>query len=472
MRILYYYWTQYDDETRRGGGVQVYLKNIINYFKNNKNVEIVTLNSGVDYSISGKLKIEKIFDNNCKCFKIVNSPILAPSKASFHEVDKYLFDEKLKKILKEFISKNGPFDVIHIQSLEGLSLKVLELKELFPKTKFILSLHNYFYFCPQVNLWKNDELNCSNYHNGKDCVNCLGAFPNSSSIKKYYTINTSLAKLGLAKQSTKITKNIKKIYTKLHFSKGKEECRDNKTGNLYADFRNKNVEYINRYVDFVLCVSERVRDIAISMGINGKKAYTSYIGTQFAKSALGKNRNDIFNRVFGMAYMGYMRKDKGLYFLVDSLEAMEKEYSKNISITIAAKQDDLALTERIKKLKAKFKEVILYDGYTHNDIKNILKNVNLGIVPVLWEDNLPQVAIEFCSLGIPVLASNLGGPSELSKAKEFVFKAGNIEDFNDHVYNLIDNRLLLNKYFEQQIELTTMEAHCQRLLEIYNGKQE
>ena len=52
-------------------------------------------------------------------------------------------DETLPLIIKEFLIQNGPFDVIHFQTLEGLSLNVLNLKSEFPNTKFVFSLHNY-----------------------------------------------------------------------------------------------------------------------------------------------------------------------------------------------------------------------------------------------------------------------------------------------------------------------------------------
>lgn len=43
MKILYYYWMQYNDENNRGGGVQVYLNNIIGKLRLQENVKIYTL---------------------------------------------------------------------------------------------------------------------------------------------------------------------------------------------------------------------------------------------------------------------------------------------------------------------------------------------------------------------------------------------------------------------------------------------
>lgn len=471
MKILYYYWSQYDDVSQPGGGIKLYLKNIIDCFKNKENVEIYTLNSGVDYNLSGKLYYEKIGQiDNIKKFRILNSPILAPSKCSFFEIDVYLNDESLKNLFANFINENGPFDVIHIQSIEGLGIKVLELKELFPNIKFVLSIHNYHYFCPQVNLWQKNKKNCDDFNNGVNCSNCLGEFPNSSNIKRFYIMNGYLGKVCLAFKVKKILKNFYAVFRQKKIIKGTNKIKvDSYNVKLFKEFREKNVEYINKYADLLLCVSNRVKNIVVSMGVNDKKVITNYIGTAFAANAKNEVLKTTDDKIFKIAYMGYMRKDKGLYFLVDALYKLDEMIAKDIEIIIAAKYEDYDLVERIKKLENKYKFIALYDGYKHEDIPMITKNLSLGIVPVMWEDCLPQVAIEFKAMGIPVLASDLGGASELSNAKEFKFKAGDIDDFNKHLKFLYYNQNLLKNYYNSHLKLKTIAQHCDELLEYYKS---
>jgi hypothetical protein len=45
----------------------------------------------------------------------------------------------------------------------------------------------------------------------------------------------------------------------------------------------------------------------------------------------------------------------------------------------------------------RFRAITLHDGYTHAGLDRVLEGVQLGIVPPIWEDNLPQVAIEMVS---------------------------------------------------------------------------
>lgn len=471
MKILHYYWTQYDEMEKFGGGIRVYLKNIVSYQK--KYNDIYTLNSGTEYDFKSNVHIKyNKSDDGIKQFSIFNSPMLAPSKCSFLNQKIYLEDKKLYKVFLDFIKENGPFDVIHFHSFEGLSLNVLRIKELYPKTKMILTLHNYYPFCPQVNLWKNEMENCNDFNEGKNCRKCISYIPNPKLVRYSYLMNYYLKKIKFDKYSKLLMKKIKYLYNKYKMIlsiKNKKNKIIYKENYYYKDFRLKNVEYINKYIDDVICVSNRVKEIAINMGIFSKKCKVLYIGTKFAEMQEKKLKNPINNDILNIIYMGYMRKDKGFYFFINALDKMSNDLAKKINVTIAAKFDDEKVLVIINKLKKKFNHISLYNGYSHEDIKEITKNINLGIVPVLWEDNLPQVAMELKSMGIPILASDRGGASELSLSKYFKFKAGNIEDFNEKIKKIKDNPLLLNNYYEKQIELKTIEEHCKILESFYRN---
>lgn len=130
-------------------------------------------------------------------------------------------------------------------------------------------------------------------------------------------------------------------------------------------------------------------------------------------------------------------------------------------------ENDKINVEKIKELNRKLKSATHINGYNHNELPKIYENIDLGIVPVIWEDNLPQVAIEYVAYGVPVLCSDLGGAQELSAAKEFVFKAGDIKDFQNKIIKIIKNRKLLKKYFDEKQKLTTMDEHVKTLMKFY-----
>jgi hypothetical protein len=114
-----------------------------------------------------------------------------------------------------------------------------------------------------------------------------------------------------------------------------------------------------------------------------------------------------------------------------------------------------------------YRSVKVINGYIHDDLKYILDGCNLGLVPVLWEDNLPQIAIEMASYGVPVLASSAGGATELCGSELFKFECGNAEDFLAKLTHFIDEPQDLAEYWEHHTGLVTLHEHLAELISIY-----
>lgn len=473
MRILHYYWSQFDDDFRKGGGVKVYLNNILP-FQVSEGHDVYMLNSGVDYTLVNRSChiVPSGIHNGVHQFSVVNSPVMAPSKADFYGQKNYLENTVLKSVVGKFIAEYGPFDVIHFHSLEGLSLPVLELKAQYPSIKFIYSMHNYFPFCPQVNLWKNDHENCMNFHDGKDCEYCVGVLPSRASIQKYYQGITLMKKWEMAKVFDITMKRAKLYYQKMKKGSSQSVAKrfcDETVASNFMKFREQNIEYFNLYFDKILCVSKRVQTICQTMGIKKDLIECLYIGTDFARNQQMKPKYDIYGSPFQIAYIGYMRRDKGFYFFLESLKQMAPELAKKIAVIVAARNEDNNALQDFLALKNKFANIQYYNGYKRDNIQSILKGTHLGIVPVMWEDNLPQVAMELKAMGIPVLASDLGGASELSNCEAFRFRGGDSNDFLQHLCQIEQDRTLLLEYYDSGMALKTMSEHCKILERIYAG---
>ena len=453
-KILIYNWSRVDD--KRGGGVTVYVQNLINALIKSGEYEVTHLNSGWTYDNKKKPYIKKIennFNSALDCYELINSPVLAPIEQCAKNLKVYLEDKSLRPIISEFIRQQHGFDVIHFNNLEGISLDVLRLKESFPETKIIYSMHNYFPFCSRVNLWQNDK--SDNPHNCdkisyEACIKCYEK-------KEYYTT------VSKRRKNTIFTKVISRLADTLY--------RESRDFTAYQSFTEENIKGINKYVDLVLAVSKRVEEISAGYGISKEKLRVSYIGTKVADRALYECNAKYDGKLLNIAYMGYMRQDKGYYFLVSCLEQMPDECAKRINATFAARYDDNKYNkevERLNRLKTKCNSITLLNGYTADTQPEILQGINLGIVPVLWEDNLPQVAIEQIAYGVPILVSDLGGAKELCADSRFVFKAGDTDDFINKLIDIMDHPNYLEEYWDNVMKLTTIDMHFNEIKSFYS----
>jgi len=218
-----------------------------------------------------------------------------------------------------------------------------------------------------------------------------------------------------------------------------------------------------------------VKNVAAKFGIDPSIIVTSYIGTKMAESYSPPDLEYLKSRLqakntIRIGYLGYMRKDKGFYFLLDALETMPDELAGRIDITIAAKMTDESVIKRLSAVADKFNSIDYMDGYTHAEIDGIYEALDLSVVPVLWEDNLPQVAIESVCHHVPVMASNLGGAKELcSSDSNFVFEAGNIDDFVNKLGALVKSPTLLLGYWSNSRRPVTMGSHIEWLIDMYKN---
>ncbi|MCI8466527.1 MAG: glycosyltransferase family 4 protein [Lachnospiraceae bacterium] len=473
-KILIYNWIPFDETEGKGGGVSVYTKNLIRHLVKRSDWEVYFLSSGRAYDIRKRKTFieptENIFGEECKSYQIVNSPVLSSAHLSFSSPWLCYEDTVLKEVIKKFFREIGDFDVVHFQNLEGLSLKVLELKEEFPKTKFIYSLHNYYPFCPQVMLWKENLENCQEKTGGECCISCMPKDVHRRKVIFNQWINYQKKREEKIRPVWSGLQNVMEsvygIYDKLT---GGKICvrRKIKLSRAFQRFRKEMVFYLNKYMDDILAVSHRTAEIATFYGVEKEKVRISYIGSEVAEIQKGNEAYPYDGGLFHICYLGYMRRVKGFHFLIEALEKMPSHLAVKLKLTLAVQIREDEMKKRITDLKKKLTEIVIYDGYNHDDLPEILKEVQLGIVPHLWEDNLPQVAIEMKAYGIPVLVSDLGGARELTLSNDFCFVGGDIDDFLKKLSVFLRYPEKLNNYWKNASKLPTMGEHIEELMSYY-----
>lgn len=461
-KILIYNWVPFDNPNGIGGGVTVYCKNLIQtIIKNRPDVDVYFLSSGWAYDISRKecfiRKINNMFGDRCKSYEIVNSPVPAPQDMLFGNPEVAFKSEMLKDTIRKFIIKYGDFQAIHFNNMEGLSLDIFDLKKEFQDTKFIFSLHNYVPMCMTgfyFNRYKH--INCVPNCTVEDCDKCI----DRSDMRNYANEMIERGRVnyhGIMDKSLEYEWSDYFEFDRLSLKKGAEN---------FIEFKKRATSALNENMDSILAVSKRVFDIAVDNGIMGDKLMLSYIGTRVAEFQIGRSNSEI-GKYFKIAYLGSNLdyEEKGYPFLLESLEQVDKRYASNIDLiltTTTQGQDEV-----IRKKLKNFHNVEIIHGYSHADLNKILTGANLGIIPVLWEDNLPQVAIEMVAFGVPILCSSAGGASELTESERFKFEAGNTSDFLSKLYDILDGNVDVQEFWENHHGLCTNQKHYEQVEEIY-----
>lgn len=480
MKVLIYNYAQSNEQGTAGGGVSVYLKGLVSGLTA-KGHEVIMLSSGDRYSFFSSSPHLRFYKDDIDRAVIFNSPVAAPAQTSFYHLAQRNEDKSLDSIALKLKDRYGHIDVIHFHNLEGLTRSFLTaIRAAFQDSVVLYTAHNYNLICPQVNLWKNNSESCTDFHLGRDCTTCLPFDDHRAKqvlLKRLFTpIKTAVQiQIPLARA---VERGTRKAFENWRQRKKValatlERPRTTSTQGRNVDFlayRELNIEATLHDFDAVLAVSKRTLKILEANGVPEKKLELSYIGSKHHSRLANSKRILDFTPKLQIAYLGYARHDKGFYFFLDCLEALPNDIAATICLTIAAKITDDTSGGRIERLASKFLSLEVHDGFNHQNMDEILRNVNLGVVPVIWEDNLPQIAIELVCRGIPILTSDRGGAQEISNSEDFVFPAESISTFNRKIEQINSGQLKAARFWEQSPNLRSIETHIDELLGIYASR--
>jgi hypothetical protein len=481
MRVLYVNWVDPFDRAGRGGGVSVYQRNLLAALADVPGVEAGFLSAGLAHTLRGGepcvVPLPPVPGIRARRWQLLDSGVLAPAHADYANPAQ-IAHPPTEQALVDFLAATGPWDVIHFNNLEGLPARALALGGHCGIGRTVLSLHNYYPFCPQVNLWHQERENCADFRQGAACVTCLPARPNRQMIRLLYAAEWRLGRFGLGSgayerlirpaltRAWRLRKRLARPAPAAPTADAAVEARG------FAARRAEMVALINAHCHAVLCVSDRVRRIALAHGVKPGLARTSYIGTPQAEAWARTGPRPAFLAPDGtlrLAYLGYMRADKGFPFLMAALAALPDAVARRLHLTVAARPGAPADMAALAALAPRLASLNHRPGYGHADLDGLLAGVDLGLVPVMWEDNLPQVAIEMHARHIPLLCSDRGGAQELQDCPALVFRAGDAADFARALQGVLDGRINPADALRAARPPVTPAAHLDALLQVYRA---
>lgn len=474
MRILLYNFVQ--PEEPGAGGVGVYLNNLARALKGHGH-DVITLSAGDRYSPTQREPRVVFSDDGYHRAVIVNSPVIAPAAYSFGDPDTYLTSKALDFVPALLAERYGRIDVFHFQNIEGLTKSFfVTLREAFPDARIIYSAHNYHPVCPRVSLWYQDRVLCTDYRDGLACTMCLAPVFDPNYIRgrrRLIWLEKAYPRaMGLFTPALAAAKYARRTLLK---RRGQADVIENPeaatptgaSSASYADFRRSNIALFADVFDQVLAVSKRTGQVIVDRGVPANKVVVSYIGTAHKATYLSSTKITDLGEALHLGYIGYMGTDKGFNFLLESLEKLPADVASKMTVTIAARNTFPERHARMERLRGRFKNLRYFDGYTHANLDQVLAGVNVGLIPVLWEDNLPQTAIELVSRGIPVLTSDRGGAQEIAENDRFIFRAGDHDDFVDRVTRISRREIGLGEFWERDMRVFSMDEHVADLMRHY-----
>jgi hypothetical protein len=106
-----------------------------------------------------------------ECFELRNSPNVAPAAFNFTNTRTEIAEPHSTSLVLGWLRSIGA-QVVHVHSQEGYALDLIPTVEK-AGIPVVVTPHNYWFLCPQVDLLHREQQVCLDYEGGLACVGCL-----------------------------------------------------------------------------------------------------------------------------------------------------------------------------------------------------------------------------------------------------------------------------------------------------------
>ena len=153
------------------------------------------LRSGMDYSFRPGMHVREVEPwRGIRCWHLVNSPNLSPAVFNFTNMEAECSSPEQTAVVMSWLD-SVQAELVHIHSLEGFSLDLVPaIRD--SGRRIVVTTHNYWWVCPQVDLLHNEVEVCMDYEGGKACEGCLKPAPAYKARARRRLEQTSNRRLG------------------------------------------------------------------------------------------------------------------------------------------------------------------------------------------------------------------------------------------------------------------------------------
>ncbi len=200
---------------------------------------------------------------------------------------------------------------------------------------------------------------------------------------------------------------------------------------------NKRIQIEN--IDTIISPSNFMRNELTRLGISKKiKVIPNFV-------EIDKSEKKRYFKYPYLLYVGRLEYGKGIIELMESF----LEISKNIDYCLVIVGDG-DIKEKIIAQSEKSQGKIHYLGQLSvksNILSNLYQNAEAVVIPSIYNENCPLVALEAISYGTPIIASNTSGFPEIIETTKggFLIDSKNTEELKKNLLKILVNKNLLNK---------------------------
>ena len=220
-------------------------------------------------------------------------------------------------------------------------------------------------------------------------------------------------------------------------------------------------------IDRVLVPTRLMQSLLQKYGLNPKRISLVPYGLDTSNIERGTDKGTM--KQLRLGFIGTLYEHKGPHVL---LEAICK-YLPDIPINLKIYGKLTDFPDYVGKLQeiAKDDARISFCGtFPNHEIGKVFSELDVLVVPSIWYENTPLVVYSAQAAGCPVIASDVGGISEVIKheVNGILFERGNVTELAKSIRRLYEDRKLLDLLVTQSVRPTSMQEYVNQVENTYN----
>jgi len=216
----------------------------------------------------------------------------------------------------------------------------------------------------------------------------------------------------------------------------------------------------------IIVPTRMMRNLFLRSGVKKAKMVLQPFGVSVGTGAVTPAKQQ--DNALRIGFIGTLSEIKGPHVLLSAVSRLPHELKLEVKIYGKA-VEYREYGEQIGRMAAKDPRVRCCGAFPPSELGNILSGLDVLVVPSLWYENTPLVIHAAQAAKVPVIASDIGGMSEIIGHEQngLLFELGNAQALAAQIGRLAEDRVLLKRLSAQAREPKSMAAYVDEIEDIY-----
>jgi glycosyltransferase involved in cell wall biosynthesis len=339
--------------------------------------------------------------------EVVNPPIVVGLERGTRAPERDLAEPRLERIFERVLRDERP-DVVHVQELLGQPSSILELASA-AGVPVVMTLQDYFPLCATVRLFDSDGRVCLRREIGEDCAARNAAAPPDAGHLARHTVHFELARSkdrvpGLRRVNfAPLRPLVDPLVSRATRPPEEPLAAPALDGTEFQRRRELNIARLGR-VERLIAQSHRVEEIYRLLGVDCDGLRTVHL----TLAHLGRIQPRPPRESSPLAFAtlgGFIGPSKGSDLMLETLERLHAAGAAGSFRLLVLGPVHPSARQRL----ASFPEAELLGEYDRWELDRLLADVDVGIMPSIWEEAYGFAGLELLAKGVPVVANRIGG---------------------------------------------------------------